>query len=279
MPDNSRFQIEGFWVFGSPRGSRSVFGKLRFPAFVAAFVAAFVEKMANPTKVATKVAAKVFVSETSHTGSPAAPAVWMVLLSAWLPLGSARAAEPAANAPAEPPPLRAEVRSDNEAGSVPMRRAFVTAGTNRFAFSVPEGFRLEVSNQDFVSLVSADYHSLLTFRIAAPFAAATVQPQTATWRQSVLQQHPDAKILQEFTLTAADRSGPAFDATWSSAGSLLRRQRVAFIPSRAGILEVSLICAPEAFDKARHDLNFLLLTFRASDAQGRLELPRFSDKF
>jgi hypothetical protein len=175
--------------------------------------------------------------------------------------------------------LQADVRTDHEAGSLPARRAFVTAGTNRFAFSVPEGFRLDSSNENLVSLISADYHSLLTFRIAAPGAPAGQEPRAAVWREALLQQHPGAKILQQFTLTAANRTGPAFDAAWSSPGGLPRTQRVAFIPALAGTLEFSLVSTTDAFQKAQYDLNFLLLTFRASDPQGKLDLPRFSDKF
>ncbi len=192
---------------------------------------------------------------------------------------SAGATDPPPASPALPLALRAEVRTDNEAGSLPARRAFVTVGTNRFAFSVPEGFRLEPSNENLVSLVSADYHSLLTFRIAAPGASAGQEPRAEVWREALLEQHPGAKILQQFTLTAANRTGPAFDAAWSSPGGLQRNQRVAFIPALAGTLEFSLVCTPDAFRKAQYDFNFLLLTFRASDTRGKLDLPRFSDKF
>jgi hypothetical protein len=192
---------------------------------------------------------------------------------------SAGAADPGAGLPAGPVNLQAEVRTDNEPGSLPARRAFVTAGTNRFAFSVPEGFRLDSSSQDLVSLISGDYHSVLTFRIAAPAALASQEPPAAVWRQAVLEQHPGATILRQFTLTAANRTGPAFDAAWSAPGGLQRNQRVAFIPALAGTLEFSLVCTTDAFLKAQYDLNFVLLTFRASDAQGRLDLPRFSNKF
>ena len=93
----------------------------------------------------------------------------------------------------EPLPLHAEARTDIEAGSMPARRVFVTAGTNRFAFSVPEGFRLVSSGSDSVSLASTDYRSLLTFRIAAPGAPAGEEPPPALWREAVLQQHPGAQ--------------------------------------------------------------------------------------
>jgi hypothetical protein len=162
---------------------------------------------------------------------------------------------------------------------MPARRAFVTAGTNRFAFCVPEGFRLEPSTPDLVSFVSLDYHSLLTFHIASPGSPAGQEPGAAICRQAVLEQHPGAKILHQFTLTAANRAGPAFDAVWSAPGGLQRDQRVAFIPSMAGTLEFGLVCTTDTFQKAQYDLNFLLLTFRASDAQGKLDLPRFSNKF
>ena len=162
---------------------------------------------------------------------------------------------------------------------MPARRVFVTAGTNRFAFSVPEGFRLVSSGSDSVALASTDYRSLLTFRIAAPGAPAGEEPPPALWREAVLQQHPGANIRQQFTLTAANRTGPAFDAAWVAPGSQRHNLRVAFIPALAGTLEFSLVCTPDAFKKAQYDLNFLLLTFRASDAQGKLDLPRFSNKF
>ncbi|HXP59255.1 MAG TPA: hypothetical protein VN829_02130 [Dongiaceae bacterium] len=162
---------------------------------------------------------------------------------------------------------------------MPARRVLVTAGTNRFAFSVPEGFRLVASDPDSVSLASTDYRSLLTFHIAAPGAPAGEEPPPALWREAVLQQHPGAKILQQFTLTAANRTGPAFDAAWVAPRGERRSQRVAFIPALAGTLEFNLVCTADAFEKARYDLNFLLLTFRASDAQGKLDLPRFSNKF
>jgi hypothetical protein len=204
-------------------------------------------------------------------------ALFLALVQAWgFPAGGA---DPAASSMAGPLPLQAQVRTDNEPGSVPARRAFVTAGTNRFAFSVPQGFHLDSSSQDVVSLISGDYHSLLTFRIAAPAALAGQEPQAAVWRDALLQQHPAAKILRQFTLTAANRTGPAFDAAWSAPGGLQRNQRVAFIPASAGTLEFSLVCTTDAFHQAQYDLNFLLLTFRASDAQGRLDLPRFSNKF
>jgi len=191
----------------------------------------------------------------------------------------AGAADPATSPPATPLVLQAEVRTDHEEGSVPARRAFVTAGTNRFAFSVPEGFHLEPSTPNLVSLISADYHSVLTFHVAAPGAPAGQEPPAAVCREAVLQQHPDAKILQQFTLRAANRTGPAFDVAWNAPGGSQRNQRVAFIPAMAGTLEFSLVCTTDAFQKAQYDLNFLLLTFRASDAQGKLDLPRFSNKF
>ncbi|MGA2867416.1 MAG: hypothetical protein ABSF95_23325 [Verrucomicrobiota bacterium] len=206
-------------------------------------------------------------------------ALGLALVQAWPLLLSVGAAQPAASAPPAPPQLKAEVRTDNEPGLLPMRRAFVSAGTNRFAFSIPEGFRPEFSNQNQVSLVSADYNTLLSFRIATHWPPANQGPESAPWRENVLRQRPFAKILQEFTLTAANQSGPAFDVAWSAPGGQQCRQRVAFIPSRAGTLEFSLMCGTEAFQKTQYDLNFILLTFRASDAEGKLDLPRFSSKY
>lgn len=174
--------------------------------------------------------------------------------------------------------LKAEVRTDQEPGALPAQRVFVTAGTNRFAFSLPAESHLESGRGDLVSVARDDFHSLVTLRLA-PWDLGTKESRAAYWRERLLAQHPGARILDEFSLSAAARGGPAFDASWNAPGGLQRMERVAFIPLADATLEVSLVSTPEAFARGRNDLNLLLLTFRASDAKGKLDLPRFSNKF
>jgi hypothetical protein len=94
----------------------------------------------------------------------------------------------------------------------------------------------------------------------------------------LLQRHPGAKILEEFTLSALSRRGPAFDLRWNANGGMPRCERVVFIPALAGVLEFSLVASPEKFVAAQAEYDLLLLTFRASDARGKLVVPVLSDK-
>jgi hypothetical protein len=45
-----------------------------------------------------------------------------------------------------------------------------------------------------------------------------------------------------------------------------------------GVLEFSLLSNPSSFEPGRQALNLLLVTFRASDARGQLEMPVLSNK-
>ncbi len=205
----------------------------------------------------------------------------LALAQAWAVAAAAQQAEvPEAAAPSLDGhlALKAEVRTDQEQGALPAQRVFVTAGTNRFAFSLPAEFHLEPGRGDLVSVASEDFHMVLTLRIA-PWSLGNHESRAAFWREKLLDQHPGAKIVDEFSLMAAGRRGPAFDASWSASGGLQRIERAAFIPVPAGTLEFSLVATTDAFAKGRSDLNFLMLTFRASDLQGKLDLPRFSNKF
>ena len=200
------------------------------------------------------------------------------LLPFWLPAAPAGAAEPAWNCASNPPPLRVEVRYEGGPGLIPTYRAYVTAGTNKFAFQMPAGFRLETGDPQKVTLVSADYDCLLTWRILGPVLSETPELAAASCRELLLERRPGAKILDEFNLPALGQRGPAFDLRWNAKGGGPRCERVVFIPALAGVLEFSLVSSPEKFKAAQPEFGLLLLTIRASDASGKLVVPMLSDK-
>jgi hypothetical protein len=165
-------------------------------------------------------------------------------------------------------------------GLLPANFAYVTFGTNKFGFVVPEGFHLDTKDGQKVTLVSTDLNYLLTFRMLESVPAGDVEPDPAYYRQLLLDSHPGVKVLEEFTLTAVSRQGPAFDLFWKAAGTVLRQKRVAFIPCAAGVLEFSLVSSPEKFEAAKGPLlNTFLLTFRVPEADGRIRMPVLSDRF
>jgi hypothetical protein len=196
----------------------------------------------------------------------------------WLLADSAGAADPAWGCASNLPPLRVEVRHEGGPGLSAADRAYVTAGTNKFAFQMPAGFRLETSDPQSVTLVSSDYSCVLTWRIFGPVPSESPELDPAACREVLLQRHPGAKILEEFTLSALSRRGPAFDLRWNANGGMPRCERVLFIPALAGKLEFSLVASPERFLAAQSEFDLLLISFRASDAKGKLVVPMLSDK-
>lgn len=188
----------------------------------------------------------------------------------------ATAQEVPVNADYGPPPtLQGSLRSGEVVGVEQVRRAYLAFGTNRFAFVMPSGFRMDASNPEKIVLTDSNYSCFLTVRVAGRPTGQEVELETG--RELVLNQHPGATILEQFLQSAANRSGPAFDLQWEASNGSMQSARVAFIPSAAGILEFSVLSKPDKFAESKHMLNFLMLTFRSNEG-GKLEMPVFSDK-
>jgi hypothetical protein len=200
------------------------------------------------------------------------------LLPFCLLAGAASAAEPAWSCASNAPPLQVDLRHEGGPGLAAANRVYVTAGTNKFAFQLPEGFRLETADPQKITLVSADYNSLLTWRILGPVPSGNPGLSSASCRELLMERHPGGKIMEEFTLASLGRRGPAFDFRWSAKGGGPRDERIVFIPALAGVLEFSLVSSPERFKAAQSELGLLLLSFRASDAKGKLVVPILSNK-
>jgi hypothetical protein len=196
----------------------------------------------------------------------------------WLQVWPVGAADSAGSCASNPPPMRVEVRYEGGPGLSPANRAYVTAGTNKFAFQMPAGFRLESADPQKVTLVNADYNCLLSWRILGPVPPESPGLDPASYRELLLERHPGGKIIEEFTLPALGRRGPAFDLRWNAKGGAPRYERDVFIPALAGVLEFSLVGSPEKFKAAQPEFHLLLLSFRASDANGKLVVPMLSDK-
>jgi hypothetical protein len=200
--------------------------------------------------------------------------------SASLPL-RAQPASPAA-APADPganrPRYAAHVKHVAGPGLMPADYGYATFGTNQFGFVMPAGFRLETQDAQKVTLVSADFNCLLTFRVVEPLPPGVTALDPAPYRALVLSRRRGGKIIAEFSQAAASRRGPGFDVRWNADGTVPRHEHVLFVPSDAGVLEFALVSSPERFETGRQAFNTLVLTFRAAEADGRLVMPVLSNR-
>jgi hypothetical protein len=176
----------------------------------------------------------------------------------------------------DPRAFRATSRHEASKGQIPVDRGYITAGTNRFGFEIPNGFRLDVSSRDSVALVNRDNSCRLNFRVVNPVPRTAVE--IGECKAAVLAEYPEAKIVEEFSQTAVGRNGPAMDLYVRGPVGTTHRVRVVFIPSDGGLLEFSVVSTADAFETVKHHFQTLLLTFRASDPDGRLTMPVLPDK-
>jgi hypothetical protein len=195
------------------------------------------------------------------------------------PASPASPAGPPANLATNRPLYVTQVKHVAGPDLLPADYAYVNFATSKFGFVMPAGYRLETQDAQKVTLVSADYSCLLSFQVLEPLPPGVTELDPAPYRSLLLERRRDGKILEEFSLAAASRRGPAFDLSWNAPGPVPRRERVLLIPSDAGVLEFSLVSSLEKFEAGRRGFEALLRTFRAAGADGRIEMPVMSNRF
>ena len=161
-------------------------------------------------------------------------------------------------------------------------RAVATIGTNRFAFIVPKGYfmRVDEASRQLRAVEREDKCSITVRLLDTPTNAvdkATGSLKPAVFRELLLQRHPTGRIIEELSLSAGGREGPAYDFTWKNDGGLDLQNRIAFIPTPAGIVEFHLLTSAADKEEFTYALNSLMLTFRFAE-DGRLELNQLSNK-
>jgi hypothetical protein len=174
--------------------------------------------------------------------------------------------------------LSAQIRHEEGPGTLPAERVYLEAGTNKYAFLMPPGFKLERWNDQAVALVTRDYSVQITFRLAGPVPADGAELSSEVYAAHALEAEPRARILNSFSAIADSHTGPAYQLELPGPAGSTRRREIAFIPSRVAMLEFSLTAPTEKFELARRHFSAVMLTFRASDANGQLNISPLSDK-
>ena len=229
----------------------------------------------TPVRRVVRSAARAHFSSLARIVSRAGSGV-LCLLGALNANGQTPAPAPAAtNAP---PPITVRQEREVVPGMDPIYRIYVTAGTNRFALLTPNGFRASADPQaGVVTLSHAAGGCNLRFQLGGPMPADAKELKAEMLREPLLARYPGARVLDEFTVTAAGHSGPAFDLNWPAPSGLPLFIRAAFVPSDAGILEFTMTTSPAKARESHPVFNAFLLTFRASQG-GKLEVTPLSNK-
>lgn len=176
------------------------------------------------------------------------------------------------------PPFVTRVINEDVKGMPPVARAYLAAGTNRFAFLIPQGFRLDASSRDKLLVAALNKSCFISIRrVHGLNSSADSSPAPSDCRTFLKQEYPSLKFRDEFSRAAAGRTGPAFDFEWNISGGAVQSARAVFIPTDIGILEFKLVTNPGNFRAATYKLNNVLLSFTASK-DGKLEVVSLSNK-
>jgi hypothetical protein len=169
------------------------------------------------------------------------------------------------------------LKSEGGPGLVTTTRAYITVGTNKFAFLVPDEFKMAGCDSQKVTLMKGDGSCLINVRVLGSKPLSDKPFDCAGTRGLLYFEHKDATIVSEFAMFAGGVGGPAFEIHWG-VGALSRVSRVGFIPLRAGIVEFSVDSSAKNLGPSLGDFNYVLLTFRASDENGKLAATPISDQ-
>jgi hypothetical protein len=174
-------------------------------------------------------------------------------------------------------PISVALKFEGGPGQISTTRAYITAGTNKFAFLVPDEFKLAGCDPQRVTLMKNDGSCLINVRVIGSKPPSDKPFDTTAARPLVYEEHQDATIVSEFGMYAGGVGGPAFEINWGI-GALSRVSRVGFIPLRAGLVEFSVDSSPKNLGPSLGDFNYVLMTFRASDENGKLAATPLSDQ-
>ena len=171
----------------------------------------------------------------------------------------------------------AQLRGGEIVGMHQVQRAFLTLGTNQIAFIVPSGFRMDASDLQKIVLTEPARGYFLAVRISA---APSVEPgqETSYFKTAALARFPGAIIADQSTQLVANHSGPSFDLTWVNGAGTAQKVRIAFIPSSAGVLELSVLAPADKFKDALLYFSLLLGSVQNNE-QGKIVIvprPDFS---
>lgn len=172
--------------------------------------------------------------------------------------------------PVQPRKLAAAIRNGEIIGREQVRRVFVTCETNEFLFVAPHGLRVD-ADPAMVSVVSPDATFFLTVRILGVAAPSPNAESPDFHRNLVLNRFPGAKVLEEYSKSAAGREALTFDLRVEIARQVERAVCVALVSSASGILEFTLNADPAKLEEARKAFNTVLRTF-SNKADGELEM-------
>ena len=143
------------------------------------------------------------------------------------------------------PAWEVEVRKELPEHDPPFYRAYVVAGTNKFAMLLPLGYFFQGKDEGLLRLATAGSGSQITFAVRPPTDPHYADKDAI--REYVLAGRPGAKITSEFSTGVGQWTGQGYDLTWKPAGGSALAGRVVVVTFEGGFLEYTGSTTPANF--------------------------------
>ncbi len=175
------------------------------------------------------------------------------------------------------PNLKVHIFNDKLTTGYEFVRGILITASNQFSCVLPAGFRTQVSDEKKeLSLLSLDQLGKISVQIVETGGATVPELNNREMRAQALARQPGAKVVDEFVLTAAGKSGPAFELEWWTEAKTKMSMRMGFIPFAGGHLEVTVFAPSSKFRNFDGPLNQLLLSIRTSPVGSKLGMQMIS---
>lgn len=182
---------------------------------------------------------------------------------------SAAETEDAAVAPTNQPAMSVAVHAKVEGSFLPYRYAFITAGSAKYTFLVPDRYRVDSSDPTKVKLISPDCSCFIVVGIGSGGSVGSART-AETLREYARDHYSDVQFLGDQVVCANGQCVPGVDFNWKADMDITRSTRTAFFPTANGTLEFTLTTSPEKFQMGLNELNLVMLTFRTG-VNGRFD--------
>jgi hypothetical protein len=162
-------------------------------------------------------------------------------------------------------PISASVQRESVDTIEPFYRAYVTAGTEKFAFLMPANFRLagdpahgklQIENQEAGSFIS------LTFLRSSDDEPA--ETGKAAYKELLARRYTKARFLDEFSQAAGGHNGQGFDVQWTAPSGLIQRTKALFVPTGAGLMEMTVTTGITNAQVGQDSFDAIFRSFAAS---------------
>jgi hypothetical protein len=161
--------------------------------------------------------------------------------------------------------------------TVPIFRAYLNAGPDKFSFLIPENFRMGGETAPgTLKLTSLTGDTLITLSFLDPAFKEATEIKADACRESLAGRYPAGKFGAEFSRPVLGRKAVCYDVEWKSPAGQAQITRTIYVPTVAGVIELTATAGTKKFRDAENNFNEILASFTAAK-DGKLVIHRIAE--